>query len=105
KTIDCHSPGQGLMTVSLKVHTVPLDGDDSANGDILDTNFGKASIGRVAHVGSVYFMIVVNYIVASIWDMYGDLSVQERIDVQTGTKIILKLCLANDFDMFPTLHE
>lgn len=33
----------------------------------------------------------------------GDLSVQERIDVQTGIKMILKLCLADGFDMFPTL--
>lgn len=28
---------------------------------------------------------------------------QERIDVQTGIKMILKLCLADGFDMFPTL--
>lgn len=33
----------------------------------------------------------------------GDLSMQERIDVQTGIKMILKLCLADGFDMFPTL--
>lgn len=33
----------------------------------------------------------------------GDLSVQGRIDVQTGIKMILKLCLADGFDMFPTL--
>ena len=33
----------------------------------------------------------------------GDLSVQERFDVQTGIKMILKLCLADGFDMFPTL--
>ncbi|KAM0912593.1 hypothetical protein ACQ4PT_012698 [Festuca glaucescens] len=33
----------------------------------------------------------------------GDLSVQERIDVQSGIKMILKLCLADGFDMFPTL--
>lgn len=31
------------------------------------------------------------------------MSVQERIDVQTGMKMILKLCLADGFDMFPTL--
>ena len=33
----------------------------------------------------------------------GDLTVQERVDVQTGIKMILKLCLADGFDMFPTL--
>lgn len=33
----------------------------------------------------------------------GDLSVQERVDVQTGIKMILRLCIADGFDMFPTL--
>lgn len=33
----------------------------------------------------------------------GDRSVQERVDVQTGIKMILKLCVADGFDMFPTL--
>lgn len=33
----------------------------------------------------------------------GDLSVQERADVQSGIKMILKLCLADGFNMFPTL--
>lgn len=33
----------------------------------------------------------------------GDLSVQERVDVQTGIKMILRLCLSDGFDMFPTL--
>lgn len=33
----------------------------------------------------------------------GDMSLVERIDVQTGIKMILKLCLADGFDMFPTL--
>lgn len=33
----------------------------------------------------------------------GDYTLQERIDVQTGIKLILKLCLADGFDMFPTL--
>lgn len=33
----------------------------------------------------------------------GDYSLQERVDVQTGIRLILKLCLADGFDMFPTL--
>lgn len=33
----------------------------------------------------------------------GDYSVQERVDVQTGIRLILNLCLTNGFDMFPTL--
>ncbi|GJN03035.1 hypothetical protein PR202_ga20434 [Eleusine coracana subsp. coracana] len=85
KTMDCHSPGQGLMPASFKVRVIPLDGDDDAVEEVLDPDFGEAAIGRVAPVDS------------------GDMSVQERIDVQTGIKMILKLCLADGFDMFPTL--
>lgn len=33
----------------------------------------------------------------------GDYSLQERVDVQTGIKMIANLCLADGFDMFPTL--
>lgn len=33
----------------------------------------------------------------------GDLRLQERVDVQTGIKMILKVCLADGFDMFPSL--
>jgi hypothetical protein len=33
----------------------------------------------------------------------GDYNLQERVDVQTGLKMILKLCLTDGFDMFPSL--
>lgn len=33
----------------------------------------------------------------------GDYSLQERVDVQTGLKMILNLCLTDGFDMFPSL--
>jgi hypothetical protein len=33
----------------------------------------------------------------------GDNALQERVDVQTGIKLILSLCLSDGFDMFPTL--
>jgi len=50
--MDCHNPRQGLMPTSFKVRTVPLDSDDSATKEVLDPNFGEASIGRVAPVDS-----------------------------------------------------
>ncbi|KAK9726967.1 hypothetical protein RND81_05G249300 [Saponaria officinalis] len=100
KTMDCHSPGQGLMPASFKVRTVALDGDDSATEDILDPDFGEAAIGRVAPVDSGLWWII---LLRAYGKVSGDLSVQERIDVQTGIKMILKLCLADGFDMFPTL--
>lgn len=100
KTIDCHSPGQGLMPASFKVRTVPLEGDDTATEEILDPDFGEAAIGRVAPVDSGLWWII---LLRAYGKSSGDLSVQERIDVQTGIKMILKLCLADGFDMFPTL--
>ncbi|KAL8089965.1 alkaline/neutral invertase E, chloroplastic-like [Apium graveolens] len=100
KTMDCHSPGQGLMPASFKVRTVPLDGDDSATEDILDPDFGEAAIGRVAPVDSGLWWII---LLRAYGKCSGDRSVQERVDVQTGIKMILKLCLADGFDMFPTL--
>lgn len=33
----------------------------------------------------------------------GDYALQERVDVQTGIRLILNLCLTDGFDMFPTL--
>ncbi|GFZ07303.1 alkaline/neutral invertase [Actinidia rufa] len=100
KTMDCYSPGQGLMPASFKVRTVPLDGDDSAMEEVLDPDFGEAAIGRVAPVDSGLWWII---LLRAHGKCSGDLSVQERVDVQTGIKMILKLCLADGFDMFPTL--
>ncbi|KAF4367960.1 neutral/alkaline invertase 3, chloroplastic [Cannabis sativa] len=100
KTMDCHSPGQGLMPASFKVRTVPLEGDESATEEVLDPDFGEAAIGRVAPVDSGLWWII---LLRAYGKCSGDLSVQERIDVQTGIKMILKLCLADGFDMFPTL--
>ncbi|KAL7127139.1 hypothetical protein ABFS83_14G235300 [Erythranthe nasuta] len=100
KTMDCHSPGQGLMPASFKVRVVPLDGDDTATEEILDPDFGEAAIGRVAPVDSGLWWII---LLRAYGKCTGDRSVQERIDVQTGIKMILKLCLSDGFDMFPTL--
>ncbi|KAI3420524.1 Alkaline/neutral invertase [Psidium guajava] len=100
KTMDSYSPGQGLMPASFKVRTVPLEGDDSATEEILDPDFGEAAIGRVAPVDSGLWWII---LLRAYGKCSGDLSLQERVDVQTGIKMILKLCLADGFDMFPTL--
>ncbi|OEL16708.1 Neutral/alkaline invertase 3, chloroplastic [Dichanthelium oligosanthes] len=89
-----------FMLFSFKVRTVPLDGDEDATEEVLDPDFGEAAIGRVAPVDSGLWWII---LLRAYGKCSGDLSVQERIDVQTGMKMILKLCLADGFDMFPTL--
>ena len=61
KTVDCYSPGQGLMPASFKVRTVPLDGSNEAFEEVLDPDFGESAIGRVAPVDSGKLFIVVGY--------------------------------------------
>ncbi|XP_062225569.1 neutral/alkaline invertase 3, chloroplastic-like [Phragmites australis] len=100
KTMDCHSPGQGLMPASFKVRVIPLDGDDDATEEVLDPDFGEAAIGCVAPVDSGLWWII---LLRAYGKCSGDQSVQERIDVQRRIQMILKLCLADGFDMFPTL--
>lgn len=100
KTVDCHSPGQGLMPASFKVQSVPLDGKPGEFEDVLDPDFGESAIGRVAPVDSGLWWII---LLRAYGKITGDYTLQERIDVQTGIRLILKLCLADGFDMFPTL--
>ncbi|KAF5742603.1 hypothetical protein HS088_TW09G00654 [Tripterygium wilfordii] len=105
KKMNCHSPGQGLMPASFKVHTVLLDDNDSVTEEV-------SNLLRVLLLlcGAKLFHIVLPILV--LWWIIllqaygkcsGDLSVQERIDVQTGIKMIPRLCLADGFEMFPTL--
>ncbi|KAF2318365.1 hypothetical protein GH714_006052 [Hevea brasiliensis] len=68
--------------------------------EVLDPDFGEAAIGRVAPVDSGLWWII---LLRAYGKCSGDLSILERIDVQTGIKMILRLCLADGFDMFPTL--
>ncbi|KAI7727146.1 hypothetical protein M8C21_026671 [Ambrosia artemisiifolia] len=100
KTVDCHSPGQGLMPASFKVRSVPLDGKPGELEDVLDPDFGESAIGRVAPVDSGLWWII---LLRAYGKITGDYTLQERVDVQTGIRLILKLCLADGFDMFPTL--
>ncbi|KAL7608300.1 alkaline/neutral invertase A, mitochondrial [Lactuca sativa] len=98
KTVDCYSPGQGLMPASFKIRTVPLD--DNKVEEVLDPDFGESAIGRVAPVDSGLWWIIM---LRAYTKITGDYAMQERVDVQTGIKLILNLCLSDGFDMFPSL--
>ncbi|XWS14250.1 hypothetical protein CRYUN_Cryun36dG0106600 [Craigia yunnanensis] len=100
KTVDCYSPGQGLMPASFKVRTVPLDGSTEAFEEVLDPDFGESAIGRVAPVDSGLWWII---LLRAYGKITGDYALQERVDVQTGIRLILNLCLTDGFDMFPSL--
>ncbi|GLT88438.1 hypothetical protein SLE2022_064650 [Rubroshorea leprosula] len=98
KTVDCYSPGQGLMPASFKVRSVPLD--DNKFEEVLDPDFGESAIGRVAPVDSGLWWII---LLRAYGKITGDYTLQERVDVQTGIKLIMNLCLSDGFDMFPSL--
>ncbi|KAI3717343.1 hypothetical protein L1987_68909 [Smallanthus sonchifolius] len=101
KTVDCYSPGQGLMPASFKIRTVPLD--DSKVEEVLDPDFGESAIGRVAPVDSGKTRLWWIILLRAYIKITGDYAMQERVDVQTGIKLILNLCLSDGFDMFPSL--
>ncbi|XP_030459988.1 alkaline/neutral invertase A, mitochondrial [Syzygium oleosum] len=98
KTVDCYSPGQGLMPASFKVRSVPLD--ENKVEEVLDPDFGESAIGRVAPVDSGLWWII---LLRAYGKITGDYALQERVDVQTGIKLIMNLCLTDGFDMFPSL--
>ncbi|KAF8692519.1 hypothetical protein HU200_039620 [Digitaria exilis] len=100
KTVDCYSPGQGLMPASFKIRTVPLDENNEGFEEVLDPDFGEAAIGRVAPVDSGLWWII---LLRAYCKITGDSALLERVDVQTGIQLILSLCLSDGFDMFPTL--
>ncbi|KAH7676366.1 Glycosyl hydrolase family 100 protein [Dioscorea alata] len=100
KTVDCYSPGQGLMPASFKVRTVSLDGNNQAFEEVLDPDFGESAIGRVAPVDSGLWWII---LLRAYGKITGDYALQERVDVQTGIRLIMNLCLSDGFDMFPSL--
>ncbi|KAL0288084.1 UNVERIFIED_CONTAM: Alkaline/neutral invertase C, mitochondrial [Sesamum calycinum] len=81
KTVDCYSPGQGLMPASFKVRTVPLDGRVGEFEDVLDPDFGESAIGRVAPVDSGLWWII---LLRAYGKLTGDYALQERVDVQTA---------------------
>ncbi|MED6137632.1 hypothetical protein PIB30_066733 [Stylosanthes scabra] len=98
KTVDCYSPGQGLMPASFKVKTMQVD--EEKVEEVLDPDFGESAIGRVAPVDSGLWWII---LLRAYGKLTGDYSLQERVDVQTGLQMILNLCLTDGFDMFPSL--
>ncbi|KAG8047508.1 hypothetical protein GUJ93_ZPchr0008g13083 [Zizania palustris] len=96
KTVDCYSPGQGLMPASFKIRTVPLDDNKEAFEEVLDPDFGESAIGRVPPVDSGLWWII---LLRAYCKITGDYALQERVDVQTGIKLVLSLCLSDGFDL------
>ncbi|MDJ0797535.1 MAG: glycoside hydrolase 100 family protein [Calothrix sp. MO_167.B12] len=90
--LDAYKPGRGLMPASFKVV--------SNEEEYLEADFGEHAIARVTPVDSSLWWIILlrAYVVAT-----KDYSLAYRDDFQRGIRLILELCLAARFDMYPTL--
>lgn len=93
KQMDCFNAGQGLMPASFKVAT-------KEGKQYLTADFGEHAIARVTPVDSSLWWIILlrTYVKAT-----GDIELAHEPEVQKGIVFILKLCLADRFDMFPTM--
>ncbi|MEB3213341.1 MAG: glycoside hydrolase 100 family protein [Leptolyngbyaceae bacterium] len=93
KQMNYFSAGQGLMPASFKV-------ESWNEQQYLLADFGEHAIGRVTPVDSGLWWIILlrAYVKAT-----GDYELAHRDDVQQCIILILKLCLADRFDMYPTL--
>ncbi|HIK54953.1 MAG TPA: glycoside hydrolase 100 family protein [Synechococcales cyanobacterium M55_K2018_004] len=94
KQMDNFNASRGLMPASFKVNTTP------SGEHYLTADFGEHAIGRVTPVDSCLWWIILlrAYVRAT-----GDLALAHQPDFQQGLVWILQLCLAERFDMYPTL--
>jgi glycogen debranching enzyme len=93
KQMDCFNAGQGLMPASFKVESWD-------ERQYLTADFGEHAIGRVTPVDSCLWWLILlrAYVKAT-----GDITLAHEPEFQQGIMLILKLCLADRFDMYPTM--
>ncbi|XP_022754109.1 alkaline/neutral invertase CINV2-like [Durio zibethinus] len=95
KRIDRFKLGEGAMPASFKVLHEPVRKSDTIIAD-----FGESAIGRVAPVDSGFWWII---LLRSHTRSTGGLSLAETPECQKGMRLILTLCLSEEFDTFPAL--
>ncbi len=93
KEMDFFQPGPGLMPASFKVVF-------KNNEEFLDADFGEHAIARVPPVDSCLWWVL---LLRAYCKVTNDVSFAHQQEYQDGIKLILDLCLAHRFDMFPTL--
>lgn len=93
KQMDSFNAGLGLMPASFKIET--REGEQYLLAD-----FGEHAIGRVTPVDSCLWWLILlrAYVKAT-----GDIALAHQPEFQQGMVQILKLCLADRFDMYPTM--
>jgi Alkaline and neutral invertase len=91
--MDAFKPGPGLMPASFKVES--KDGEE-----YLIADFGEHAIARVPPVDSCLWWIILlrAYVKAT-----GNVALARQTEFQSGIKLILEMCLAHRFAMYPTI--
>ncbi len=93
RELDAYKPGRGLIPASFKV--VLHDGEEH-----LEADFGEHAIARVTPVDScLWWLILLRAYVMSTKDF----SLAYQPEFQKGIRLIMDLCIATRFDMYPTL--
>jgi hypothetical protein len=95
KRVDNFALGEGVLPASFKVLY-----DYDQEKETLLVDFGASASGRVAPVDSGFWWII---LIRSYIKRTRDCALLDRPEVQRGMKLILKLCLLDGFDTFPTL--
>jgi hypothetical protein len=93
RVLDAYKPGRGLIPASFKV--VSINGEEH-----LEADFGEHAIARVTPVDSCLWWLILlrAYVIAT-----KDYSIAYQPEFQKGIRLIMEICLANRFDMYPTL--
>ncbi len=93
RQFDSSKPGRGLIPASFKV--VTAQGQETIIAD-----FGEHAIARVTPVDACLWWILLlrSYVIAT-----ENISLAHEPEFQKGIVLIMELCLANRFDMYPTL--
>lgn len=93
KQMEYFNAGQGLMPASFKVAS-------NYGEQYLTADFGEHAIARVTPIDSSLWWLILlrTYVKAT-----GDFAFAHQPEFQQGIVLILKLCLADRFDMFPTM--
>ncbi len=93
RQLDAYKPGRGLMPASFKVISVQ-------GQEYLEADFGEHAIARVTPVDSCLWWVILlrAYVIAS-----KDFCLAYQPEFQEGIRLIMELCLATRFDMYPTI--
>lgn len=92
RRMDSFKPGLGLIPASFKVE---LQGEK----EVLIADFGDQAIA-ITPIDSCFWWL---YLLRAYVKATGDIALAHREDFQRGIRLILRLCLETQFDMYPTL--